>query len=275
MGIGSGCVKTTYNVVPPLPVLKTATAEELTERLRQIGAAESLKATVMMQLSIVSDDRTKREEYRDVRGFILARRPSFARVQAQFLTTRAFDMASDGESFRVHLIWKKQFLEGLNALNERSEKRAENIRPQHVMEPLLLAPPQDDEIVVLDNVMEGRRPYQVLLMLKRGPDGTRISRKAWFERENLELRRLDIYNDAGDVVTRAQYSVWEAEAGIPFAREVAISRPLDGYDLRLTVETPGVNAELPENAFVLEPPEGMEIERVGEPKGSAQARVNQ
>ena len=274
MGIGSGCVKTTYTVVPPLPVLKTGTAEELTERLRQIGAAQSIKATVMMQLSIVSGDQTKREEYTDVRGFILAQRPSFARVQAQFLTTRAFDMASDGERFRVHLVWKKQFLEGLNALNERSEKRAENIRPQHVMEPLLLAPPQPDEIIVLDNVLEGRRPYQVLLMLKKGPDGTRIARKAWFERERLELRRLDIYDEAGDVLTRATYSGWEEEAGIPFAREVSISRPLDGYDLRLTVETPGLNAELPANAFVLEPPEGMKIERIGEPKGSVKAQVD-
>ena len=273
MGIGSGCVKTTYNVVPPLPVVQTATAEELTERLRQIGSADSLKATVLMQLSIVSDDQTKREEYRDVRGFILAQRPSFTRVQAQFLTTRAFDMASDGERFRVHLVWKGQFLEGLNALNERSEKRAENIRPQHVMEPLLLAPLEDDEIVVLDNVLEGRRPFQVLLMLKRGPDGMRISRKAGFERENLELRRLDIYDDEGDIATRARYSSWDEENGIPFAREVSISRPLDGYDLKLTVETPGVNAELPENAFVLEPPKGMEVEQVGEPEGSAQAQV--
>ena len=268
-------MKTTYDVVPPLQVAQTATAGELRERLRRIGSADSIKATVLMQLSIISDDQTKREEYRDVRGFILAQRPAFARVQAQFLTTRAFDMATDGEKFRVHLVWKKQFLEGATALSERSDERSENIRPQHVMEPLLVVPPQDDEVAVLDNVLEGRRPFQVLQLLKRNGDTMRITRKAWFEREHLQLVRLEIYDDSGDIATRARYSGWQEEDGIPYASEVRISRPLDGYDLNVTVETRGINAELPENAFVLEPPDGMEIRKVGEPSDSAQAKASE
>jgi hypothetical protein len=201
----------------------------------------------------------------------LAERPNHARIQAQYPVTHqtAFDMVSDQDEFSVYLVWRKRFLQGATALDKRSEERAENIRPQHVVEPLLIEPPQSDETAALDNQARNGRLYHVVVLRKQQGDKEVITRKFWFDRANLQLGILEIYDGDGNVVTQASYSDWQSSGEAPYAATVSITRPVDGYSLVIHIQDPGINAPLPADAFVLDAPPGVPVERVGEAAKSA------
>ena len=266
--LSTGCLSETRRVADLPPVtLQKATLDDLTEKLRQIAAPSSMKATVLLELTILNDDRTKEKEYKEVRGAVVARRPGSIRVQAQVPVTgqRAFDMASDGSEFQVYLPWRNRVYEGLNALDVRSEKRSENIRPQHILEPLLIDAPREDEQAVLLNAEEGRSSYQVVQLLRESENGGLwIARSAWFDRVDLRMDRYVLYNEEGDVMTRAQYGEWQDTPEGPRPGVVNIARPADGYDLSVRFIKPGWNEEVVDTAFDLEAPDGVEIVPVGE-----------
>lgn len=265
--LGSGCLSKTRKVATPPVALMDATLDDLLVELRRLGAIESMKATVDLQLTYLNDERTKETELRDVRGFILGKRPGHIRVQAQTPVTggTAFDMASDGSTFRVYLPWKKRFIEGDTANVKRSEKRTENVRPQHVLEALLLDPPLEEETPVMDRVKEGYRHFYVVqLMTDREGEGLRIQRKVWFDRATLRVARVEVRNNEGEVISVSRYQAWDSGDGQPFPRQVMIERPLEGYDLAMTFLKPGLNEEVPDQSFVLDPPKGLEVERMGE-----------
>jgi len=224
-----------------------------------------MRATVDMQLSFLNKEQTKRTDLTDVRGFVVAQRPGLSRIQAQYPVTRmkAFDMASDGDSFSVYLVWKNRFFQGDTDLDVRSEKRAENIRPQHIVDPLLIEPARDDEWATLVNEVENRRPYHVVLLQERLEDNRlRVRRKVWFDRADLRLARLELFNEEGDRMTIAAYEGWQEQNGVPYPTVARISRPIDGYSLTLEFVEPGLNAEIAEGSFDLEPPKNVEVERI-------------
>jgi outer membrane lipoprotein-sorting protein len=269
----TGCLYRTRNIAPPLVAARTATLEELLPKIERFGAIETLRAEAEIGLTYLDDEMDDATTVRDVRGFILAERPDHARIQAQYPVTHqtAFDMVSDSEEFSVYLVWRKRFLQGDTAFDVRSDKRAENIRPQHVVEPLLIDPPQDGETAALDNQARNGQLYHVVAFRKKQGDNDVITRKFWFDRTNLQLGILEIYDGAGNVVTQASYSDWRDAAEGPYAGSVSITRPVDGYSLVVHIQNPGLNATLPPDAFVLDPPPGVPVERVGDaPRSAAQ-----
>lgn len=262
----TGCLYRTQKIAPPLVAARTATLDELLPKIERFGNIHSLRAEVNLGLSFLNDDMDKLKTLKDVRGFVLAERPDLARIQAQYPVTHqtAFDMVSDHDQFSVYLVWRKRFLRGATALDVRSDERAENIRPQHVVEPLLIEPPQSDESAALDNQARNGRLYHVVVLRKKQGDNEVITRKFWFDRTNLELGMLEVYDRDGNVVTEADYSDWRSVGDAPYAGTVTISRPVDGYRLVVHIQDPGINATLPADAFVLDPPPNVPVEQVGE-----------
>jgi outer membrane lipoprotein-sorting protein len=230
-----------------------------------------MRAEVNLGLTFLNDDMDRAKTVTDVRGFVLAERPDHARIQAQYPVTHqtVFDMVSDRDEFSVYLVWRKRFLQGSTALDERSDERAENIRPQHVVEPLLIDPPQDDETAALDNQARGGRLYHVVVLSKKQNGHEVITRKFWFDRADLRLGIVEIYDGDGNVVTRASYTGWHDSGEAAYAETVSINRPVDGYSLVIRMQDPGMNATLPADAFVLDPPPGVPVERVGDAARSA------
>ena len=45
-----------------------------------------------------------------------------------------FDMVSDGQTFRIFIPSKNQFLVGSNALDRTAKSPIENLRPQHILD---------------------------------------------------------------------------------------------------------------------------------------------
>ncbi len=244
-------------------IVETASLDELITKLGEFAAIKSSRANVRLQLSITTADRTKVKEYAEAGGVILIQRPASIRVKASFpvVGTTVFDMTSDGEDFHVYLPTEDRFLTGKNKFTARSKKRVENVRPQHILEALVIDPPREDETVeFMRNDTYGAAAYHIVVLKKKGRRA--LSRELWFDRARLTIARQRIYEENGDLATDVWYGSW-LEGDPPFPGVVRIDRPRDGYQLRVSVLEPGVNEEIPAKGFVIEPPEGVKIEDVG------------
>ena len=142
VGCGGGTKVSTKTVVPAAakPVIKDATKEELLDKYNQIAlGVKTVNTTVELKPTAGSRYSGVIEEYHEVKAFLLAARPASVRMigQAPVIGTTVFDMASDGETFRVSIPSKNKFLVGQVATERNSSKPIENLRPQHLLEALL------------------------------------------------------------------------------------------------------------------------------------------
>lgn len=260
-------VLTTTTRLPPPPKFKAASRQQLVDSIQRIASIASMKAIIEVALSVETKDRTKEVRYRQIRGALVARRPGWIRTSAESPggIAKVYDMVSNGRQFQVHLPWRNRVYEGRNELTQISENRAENIRPQHMLEAIMLEPIEDDQQVLLDIERYGRSGYQVLHQIERGADGSlRIRRKFWFRRSDLQLSRLMILNERTEVATDAWYRNWQEDKGLPYPQFIRIERPQDGYELNIEILKPGLNEEVPDGAFQLALPDDVDIERIGE-----------
>ena len=253
---------------PPVPLaMKTAGLEELTSKLDGLGKIESLRSRVRLQLSVLTDDRQQIKAYPESDGLVLIDRPSSIRVRAEFpvVGSTVFDMTSDGTTFSVHLPTKNLYLVGLNELSKPSKKREENVRPQHILEALVVDRRRaDEEIAILENASYGLRAYHVVVFIRKSEFGYRLSRKIWFARVNLDIARQQIYDIHGNAVTDAWYREWTPGEPTAFPNVIEISRPDDGYELTVRFLRIRMNVDLPEDGFLLNPPEGVKIKEIGQ-----------
>jgi len=251
-----------------LPLL-TAGLEELAGSLRQrYEALETLTATVDLEPSIISPRKGEIADYKDVRGYILLSRPEWIRVIALYPLLRgtALDMVSDGKTFRLHLPLRNLFLTGENRVDKPSPHKLENLRPQHLLEALIIRPPEAGaEQAVFENWTDGGGASYLMHVLRRdGAGRLLLARRVWFDRSSLEVARQQLFDAAGDPVTDVRYGGWERRDGFSFPRQLRISRPKDEYELSIRFLKTTFNEPLGEDRFQLAPPPGVRVRRVGE-----------
>ena len=262
-----GCAVQRREKLPPAilaPVLQKATLEELLAKVRQQQKdIQTLNATVELQPSVTSMGKGEIVHYRDVRAFLLICRPVSLRMigQSPVVRSTAFDMASDGETFRLYIPSKNRFIMGTSQGGKRSESALENMRPQHLLNALLWEPPEaGKEEAVLETAQEGKKAYYVVHILRRTGEGNlALARKMWFERQALTLERLQIFEDSGEAVTEVQYSNYGDFSGISYPRQIVLDRPQDHYGMILTISKIEFNQPLDDDKFLLEQPPGTEL----------------
>jgi outer membrane lipoprotein-sorting protein len=245
-------------------ILQNASLDELIGKVRaQQEAIRTLNATVEIQPTVTSELRGEIVTYRDVRAFLLIRKPADLRMIGQYPVVRstAFDLASDGERFGLYIPSKNRFVTGDSRGGKRRESALENLRPQHVLDALLWqAPNVGSEEAAMELASEGQKSYYIVLILRRGAAGKLIlARKLWFERIGLTLERLQIFDDAGAVATDARYSDYGDFSGIAYPRIIALDRPQDDYGLVLTISSLTLNQPLDDEKFQMERPAGAEV----------------
>jgi outer membrane lipoprotein-sorting protein len=212
-----------------------------------------------------------------VKAFLLAARPASVRMigQAPVLGTTVFDMASDGETFRVSIPSKNKFLVGQVAAERNGSKPIENLRPHHLLEALLWPEIRKEEPVVPEEFNDETARYYVLTVL-RGGYRMEILRKVWFDRADLQVARLQSYGPKGILVSDIRVSDWQPVTGTPaqtgapagsavtaFPRSIRIDRPHDDYRLELQITKVSINDDIPADRFRLEQPVGSELIEVG------------
>jgi outer membrane lipoprotein-sorting protein len=284
-GCGSGPKISTKTTVAPAekPVIKDATREELLDKYNLYAQnINTVNATVVLKPTAGSKYSGVIEEYHEVKAFLLASRPANIRMigQAPVIGTTVFDMASDGETFRVSVPSKNKFLIGQVAGEFNSGKPIENLRPQHLLDALLWPEIRKEELVLFEEFNDDTARFYVLTVL-RGGYRTEILRKIWFDRADLQVSRLQTFAPKGLLVSDVRYSDWQpvdpAQAGTPvtgpvttFAHNIRIDRPHDDYRLDLQVSKIVLNSDIPADRFKLEQPAGSELIHVAEAEGNHQ-----
>ncbi len=262
--VSCAVLKSTSRIVPP-PVYRSATKQELVDRIQRFASIQSMRASIEVSLIVRSNARDKETEYRQVKGALVTRRPGLIRTNAETPAGLAvvYDMVSDGETFQVHLPWRNRVYEGPTELTQISDNRAKNIRPQHMLDAIMLEPIGPQKKVLLDFNSYGQSGYQILHVVETDADGEwRIRRKYWFSRSDLTLARMLILDDRAEIVTDAWYRAWLEDNGLPYPQFIRIDRPRDGYRIEIEILNPGLNQPVPDESFRLELPVGIAIERI-------------
>src|SRR5213082_818575 len=171
-GCGGGAIKKTTKVKQEAqPLVKDATREELLEKYNQFAdGVKSVNATVELRPTAGSKYSGVIEEYHEVKAFLLAERHADIRMigQAPVIGKTIFDMASDGDTFRVSIPSKNKFLVGSVAGERNSTKPIENLRPQHLLDALLWPEIRKEEAVTMTEFNNEKGRYYVLTVLRGG-----------------------------------------------------------------------------------------------------------
>lgn len=207
------------------------------------------------------------KEYRDVRGFILLQAPKQIRMlgQAPVVRTTLFDMVSDGNEFKLSIPPKNKFIVGKTDYRRAAKNSLENLRPQHIMDALLL-PGLDSksERYVVEEAEEGALRFYVVSFVEAVKGGElALQRKVWFERANLDLARLQLYGPNGAYLEDIHYSAYQDFGGVSFPSRIEIARPVEDYRLAIRVEKATFNQPIAAEKFELNKPEGAELIELG------------
>jgi outer membrane lipoprotein-sorting protein len=277
----TGCLFRSHKVEPPLnPVqLKTATQQELIDYLNtQAAAIQSMQATVDIDTTVGGVKKGKVTDYQEIRGYVLARKPAMLRMIGlmPIVRNKAFDMTSDGQTFKLWIPSKNRFVVGRNDIETPNPAQPlENLRPQYIYDALLLRriDPQN-EIAVMENDTEmvsdikshkASRADYVVAVINKGEHGWRLSRKIVFSRTDLLPHRQLLYDGNGNVTTNALYGNFKAENGIEFPWQIEIARPQEEYDITLNIVKLDLNQPLSDDKFILEQPPGAEVVHLDKP----------
>src|ERR1700680_445254 len=243
---GPSIKKTTHLPPQSKPVVLDATRDDLLDKYNEIArGVKSVNATVYLKPIAGSKYSGLIEEYHEVKAFLLAQRPSQIRMigQAPVVGTTIFDMASDGDTFRVYIPSKTKFLVGSVAAERASNKPIENLRPHHLLDALLWSEVRKEESVLFEEFNDETARYYVLTVL-RGGYQTEILRKIWFDRSTLEVARLQSCGPRGILLPDTRFSNWQpvdaaktapgasatpSSANQQFPRSIRIERPHDDY----------------------------------------------
>jgi hypothetical protein len=261
--------------------LKVATQQQLIDYVNsQAHAIQSIQATVDIDASAGDVKNGRITDYKEIRGYVLARKPAMLRMKGLLPVVRntAFDMVSNGQEFKVWIPPKNKFVLGSNnSENYDPDKRLENMRPQYIYDALLLPEIGKDEIAVLENgyetVLDSKRhrveqPNYSLLVIRKGPQGAYLSRKIDFSRIDLLPYRQRIYDQQGDVVTDARYQNYKDYGGINFPSTISIERPRESYDITLNTVKLEINKPLTDDQFALTQPPGAEVVDLDHPNSN-------
>jgi outer membrane lipoprotein-sorting protein len=257
----------------PTQTLLTTDKESLIKEIAQHYAAiQSFNATVDMVPALGSANKGRITEYKDVRAHILFRKQAYIRIIGLYPVVRnkAFDMVSDGSTFRLYIPAKDRFIEGANQLEAPSPNKLENLRPQHFLEALLVRPmdPSRGEETIFENFTDEDNAAYILSVITPNPGGGPpvLERQLWFERLRLQLVRQLIFDRGGDILTDARYSDWQYFDNVPFAKRIDINRPKDEYGVVITVVKMDINTPVTDDKFELAQPEGTELQVIGAPR---------
>ncbi len=239
---------------------------------RQYEAVKNFTATVDMTPALGSAEENKVTEYKDVRAYILFRKPAAVRIVGLFpvIRTTAFDMVSDGADFKLSVPSKNRFITGLNAVQTPSANRLENLRPQHFVDALLVPPPDLDRVMI-ENFTDEEDAFFILHEVEEKNGALLLRRNIWFSRVNLTIARQMIFDDAGNILSDARYSDWQNYNNVGFPKHIEVNRPRDGYGLVVDLVKMEINTGVPDAKFVLDQPAGSTLQVVGRPAGSAPA----
>jgi hypothetical protein len=272
----SGCLLRTSH--PPAVRISTATLQDATlEDLvgtinNEAARLQTFIANVDIDFSAGGKKKGQVTDYAELSGFILVRKPEMLRMKVLLPLVRntALDMVSNGKTFEVSYPPKNQFFVGSSQIGKPSARPLENLRPQVIMDALLLRPidPQNEIAVLQQGTEMVKDPkthkdaeqanYEVLVIAKDGV-GSYLSRKIVFSRVDLQPHAQYVYDRQAQLVTYARYENFSDRGGVMFPDAIDIQRPVEEYEFRLYVTKLRVNEPIADDQFVVPQPPGSKL----------------
>ncbi|HXM68009.1 MAG TPA: DUF4292 domain-containing protein [Candidatus Acidoferrum sp.] len=251
-------------------LIQTATSKDLIERINaEATEIQTLKATVGITVSVGGSKLGKIREYQEIRGYILARKPSSLRMIGLFpiVQSHVFDMVSSGQEFKLWIPSKNQFIVGDDEEARPSIEPLGNLKPQVIYDALLLqAVDLQSELAVLEasehEVIDHRtqkvtlQPDYSLNIIKQNGNQWYLSRKVVFDRTDLRPYQQLFYDEHGSIVTDVHYDEYKEINGVCFPTNIQIWRPREEYSIKLQATKLTINGSILDDQFVLDLPSG-------------------
>src|SRR5215475_10495377 len=246
----TGCLSHTRKLQQPkMPgVVMSADVQELVSGInKQYDAIQSLNATVEFQASVGGELKGKVTDYTSVKGYILLRKPEMLRVLGLLpvLSTRAFDLASDGSTFKLLI-------------------PLENMRPYVFFDSLLIHGIGPDDLLSLTadtKTVPDPKKKQLLLepeynlgVFRKNSDSNVLIpvRVIHVSRVDLLPSGEDIYDKDGHIQTQAVYGPYESFGDFRYPGSITIKRPIEETQIVVTFQKVTVNQTLPDKQFQLD-----------------------
>lgn len=266
--------------------LKESTQQGLVDTINeQAERIHSLQATVDIDTSSGGMKKGTITDYKEIRGYVLARKPAMLHMIGlmPIVRTKAFDMVSNGQEFRLWIPPKNRFVMGSNDVQTiNPQQPMENIRPQNIYDALLIRPiDPGSELAVLESSYEIlhdtkghpilQDDYELVVIRTHNDKTATLSRKIVFSRVDLRPTRQYIYDDLGKLVTDVRYAEYKDYDGVSYPSRIEIYRPQEEYDIKMNVLKLEMNKPLTDEQFALEQPPGAEVVRLDRPQSSSAA----
>ncbi len=245
--------------------LLSATKDDLIQRVRKFSdGIQSFSMTADLSASVGQTLGGAVTDYATIPGYILYRRPDDIRIIGldPVIHTKAFDMLSTGATFQLLIPSKNLLITGRNDVRELSKNKLENLRPAAFLVSLLVLPPGDNDLTVLEDDTDEMHAQYELLIINRDAGQPFLTRSIYFDRYTLQIARQRTFDSGGEIVSDTRYADWKAFGSQLYPSTVDINRPPEGYSLQLSVEELKVNPELTPDQFMLTPPADVEVRRL-------------
>ncbi len=276
----NGCLWHTHRVAKSAaPVaLREADADQLVSMINKISdSIDTLNATVDFQASVGGATQGKVTEYTSLGGFILLRKPEMVHVVGlvPVLRTHAFELASDGKTFELLIPSQNKLVEGSNQVSKPSTKPLENLRPGLFFDSMIPRKIRPEELVTVTKVDVPREnplthvkttvpEYLLTIVRRRSGESHELipERVIHFSRVDLMPTEEDSYDNAGAIATQALLSSFQNFDGVQYPKVITIRRPLEEYQIMVTIEKLTLNGPLTDAQFELKAPEGVQVQRL-------------
>ena len=86
-----------------------------------------------------------------------------------------------------------------------------------------------------------------------------LKRKAWFDRADLQLARMQFYEGEGLYVEDVRYSEYQDFQGVNYPSHIEIVRPIEDYRVAITILKATFNQPIAPEKFVLSQPPGTQL----------------
>jgi hypothetical protein len=273
----TGCLFTTRKLpVPKAPqITQTVAPEVLVKQLNdRCNALNSLYAKVDVQPSTMKAKEGVEKDYPAFPGIIEMRKPEMLRVLGRWpvILSPMFSMASDGKDFTLYVNAKNIAYKGPATLTHRSPNMMENMRPGFFLDALVVRclAPDDEYMVTADTttVEDVKKkhlllfPEYILTVMRRKPGSQELKpiRVIRFHRDDLLPYSQDLYDEQGNLETQVTYGSYEDFGGSRYPSTVTIKRPLEEFQIVLTVDSVKENLELKDDQFHIEIPPDVKVQ---------------
>ena len=247
-------------------------------RERSLCAITSLTATVDFQATTGGARQGKQTDITPFHGYILLRKPAMLRVLALLpvVRTHAFDLASDGKTFKLVIPPKSRAIVGSNTVSRPSSNSLENLRPDIFLDSVLVKSITPDRLVYPTTTSETHREGKKLVETPeydlhigeedpKATDGLKVhvikpTRVIRFSRLTLMPSGQDIYGEDGGVETHVEYGPYKQFGAARMPSSIVIERPREAYRITITVQKVVLNQPLGDEQFVLKIPSDYKVQ---------------